>query len=97
MRMTTLGSGDALDALQTRIEALGGWTWEQQVGRGAAPAATRCRQPAAALSGGTQKRAALAQGMVAQPGRAAARRATNHLDLDAISGCRSCWWAGAAR
>ena len=64
-----------LDALQTRIEALDAWTWEQRVDTTLAQLHLDGTRDIGALSGGMKKRVALAQALVAAARRAAARRA----------------------
>ena len=77
--------GEDLDAIQTRLEQLGGWTWEQRVEETLQRLGLDgCRQ-VGALSGGLKKRVALARALVAQPDVLLLDEPTNHLDLDAIA------------
>jgi ATP-binding cassette subfamily F protein uup len=76
---------DDLDALQTRIEAVGGWTWEQRVETTLHRLALDGARRIGELSGGLKKRVALAQALVAAPDVLLLDEPTNHLDLDAIT------------
>jgi ATP-binding cassette subfamily F protein uup len=77
--------GADLDALQSRIEALDAWNWEQRVATTLARLGLDGGRTIAELSGGTRKRVALARALVAVPDVLLLDEPTNHLDLEAIA------------
>ena len=78
-------SQKSLDDLQSRLDAMGGWNWEQRVQETLQRLHLDAQATIASLSGGNRKRVALAQALVAMPDVLFLDEPTNHLDLDSIA------------
>ena len=75
---------ERFDAISARLDALGGWTWEQRVDEVLQRLRLDPKAMIASLSGGNKKRVALAQALVAMPDVLLLDEPTNHLDVDSI-------------
>ena len=84
MQEWTDATQERMDELYSQIEARHGWAWEQRVTEVLQKLHLDGSKKIEDLSGGTRKRVALAQALVAQPDVLLLDEPTNHLDLDSI-------------